>query len=368
MIEHVPLRSNEFNAAKTRAHKKWVEKELGPEPRWKTVRKQVPNTFSINFLEWAAVAVLAVLTIFTSFKVGGVAVPFSQMLLGELTRHTPITTEVQTAFTAVTILLFALLATPALVYFQLLANDPEILEQKKNTVSSWRLSLEYLTPRIPAAAVYLSTAWLFLVSSAGEGYWLEKFIPVIVEVGLAHLVGTLLKKNAAFNDLVRATLEEKLKPYQHRRENYEVDPAFLRTLYGELRDEVLALSRRDPRTGRQYKPNSALEGMDPKEVEAVLMNEYLRFSGGTSFATRARDARKALDGEIALAVRSETGEDRRRVPPNGIGEWTPELLARDLKARGIDLKSYGEKDLQNDYEADYGARSAWRSGAKELVK
>src|SRR5574337_868833 len=87
-MEYTRLTLREWEALTTATHKKFVEKVMGKAPTFKTVAATLPNPFIINALEWVAMLVLVVLTLFTSFKVGAVAQPFSIELLADLRQKT----------------------------------------------------------------------------------------------------------------------------------------------------------------------------------------------------------------------------------------------------------------------------------------
>ncbi len=359
------LRLNEWQAIQTQAKKIWMRDVLGVRPTFNEVRSTMPNVHSISALEYLAMLVLIVLTLFTSYKVGALAVPFAQHTLETLTQHTALDQWVQVTFTIVTAFLFMLLATPSVIYFKLLSHEPEITIEKRDTKAlHWYsiFSLDYLTPRLPGMIVYFSIFWLVYISSQLPGTVFEQYLPVVVEVGLAALVGHILKKRKDFNDIVNDALAEKTKPYDLMWANYETEGAYLRILYQVMQEAVVKIKRLDPAARREVQVNAWLEAADESVVYRVLSAEYHRLNQGNSFA------QDVISGEVATQAEPVADEIRtKRLPPAGLRAWTPETLCHDLRVRGIDpAAGYNEDQLAKDYETAYKPRSAWRGGAKAL--
>lgn len=360
------LRLNEWNAITGRAKKLWLTNVLGTRPTFKEVRSTIPNQHSISALEWLAMVVLVVLTAFTSYKVGALAVPFAQHTLETLTGHTYLAEWVQVSFTLVTALLFMLLATPSVIYFKLLSHEPEVSNEKRDTKhTSWwmRWTLDYLTPRLPSLIVYISVGWLVYISSQLPGTPFEQYLPVVVEVGLAALVGNILEKRKNFNAVVSDALYERTQPYDAALKNFEKESSYLRILYQVMREDSAKIKRLDPSTRREEKVNAWIEAADDDLVFRVLSAEYNRIMAGDNFA----DA--IINGTSRTQQVDEPVEIRStlRVPPAGMKAWTPEALAHDLRVRGLDpALGYNEDQLSKDYDKAYKPRSAWRGGAKAL--
>lgn len=332
MTKYTKLKQNDWRYIKNKARKLFIQ-ELGPRPNFNSVKKDMPNPFEITYLEKAAILVLVVLTISTSIKAGAVGVSFAASQIAELTNPSILAT---TVFQLVTMVLFALMATPSLIYFKLLDHDPEIMRQKKATQHwpySKRLSLDYLTPRLPYYIVYASAAWLVIINSHGHGNIFEKYLPVILEVGLAHLVGVIMEKKYAFNKLVWEALALKTQPYDNAVKNYQNDPRYLHILYQVMREYMINL-----RVG-MTRPNSWMETADDDTISKIIHAEY-----------------KRLTGSIQNAVQTT-----KRMPPNGI-KWTADELMHDFEIRQLPINmKYTAKDLYRDYEH---ARSAWSEARK----
>lgn len=360
-----PLHLAEWQAVQDRAKKLWTKTFLGERPTSKEVRKNLPNTHTITFLEWLAVAVLITLTIFTSYKVGALAVPFATESLNTLSAHTEIAPIVQHSFIVVTALLFMLLATPSVIYFKLLAHDPEVEAERRKTANTkmWgKLSLEYISPRLPSMVVYISVLWLVVISNELPGTPFEKFLPVVVEVALAALVGNILYKRQEFNKILWDALKEQTDPWDDRLKNFEMDTHYLRTVYQIMREVVPVIKRQDPMTGRYVKPNAWLANAEESVVFRILAGEYRRLTSGNQFANAVLSEGVEAPAETA----TETSRIALRFPPNNAKVWTPDSLLHDLKVRGIDpTKGYTEADLAKDYDSAYKPRSAWRGGARD---
>ena len=358
-MEH--LRANEFQRVQDLSYKQY-KKLVGARPVYKEVAKTYPNPDAISILQWAAMVVLLVLTVHTSFKVGAAAVPYAQDLMRSLSSNQFIDVRVQDSFIFVSAVLFMMLATPALIYFKLLDHDERTQADKVRTQRRPFYTLDYITPRLPSALVYGIIAWLFFVSSHGFTFdsndlvksiarALEVYLPVLVEVGLAWLVGDVIEKRRKFSNLVHANLKETNARIDKELADYSTDKRYLSILYQNLREAFLLLERRD-RMGKSL-PNKQYED-DPK-LDSMLLAEYRRFTQSDAFATVA-----ALPATIELPKPTSS---TKRTPSSG--KWNKDTLTFDLRSRNV-ARPYGEKELARDYEAGYDARKAWRDGAKDF--
>src|SRR5258706_9084987 len=204
MSEVSKFKQNEFDTIQALAFAKY-KKSLGTPPNKKQIKKQLPNPFTINGLEWLAFLLLIVLTLFTSIKVGLVALPFVDNMVITLGQHAPIDPTLIVVFKIVAIVLFIMLATPSLIYFKLLSDEPSLRKRINDTAHYSRykkLSLNYITPRLPAILVYATVAWMIFWSSQLPGTIFEQYLGVVAEVALAQLVGNILAKRAEFERAV----------------------------------------------------------------------------------------------------------------------------------------------------------------------
>lgn len=361
------LRLNEWAAIQNKAKLLWMRDVLGERPTFDNIKKTLPNQHQVTLLEWLAVLVLVVLTVFTSFKVGALAVPFATQSLDTLSQHTYLAQWVQDGFILVTALLFMLLATPSVIYFKLLSNEPEIKAEKRDTRHAkfyTRISLDYITPRLPALTVYLSVAWLVVISAQLPGTPFEQYLPVVVEVALAMLVGNIMRKRTDFNKIVWDALKERTTPYDARLAGYEHDGSYLRVLYSVMREEVAAIKRPNPTSKRNDRPNAWLEEADDNTLYQLLSLEYRRLTSGERFAEAVVNG-KGIDPTPVAQVQVLHSGDKRK-PPAGDRKWTADTLLHDLRVRGINpTVGYSEADIAADYETGFNARGAWRAGARE---
>lgn len=350
---------------------------LGKRPTFNAVSKLVANRYVVTSLEYVASFVLFMLFIFTSFKVGALAVRYSNNLLHSiLDTHVngvlvpaAIDREVLWWFAFVTIVMFILISTPGMIYFKLYDHDPSNVKAKEATAikidyGGWYAffsslgraivrmsSLDWITPRLPIVITWACIVWLFYVSDHGDGSVWEKFLPVAFEVGLAQLVGNLLDKRAAYRQVVFDRLDEETAKYDQRINEYERDPLYLRKLFNAIRENLTNL--RD-RAGQL--PNAFLETAPAVTVNRAVLEEYRRFTGGQQFADMVRAMK--LD-----EITKEADSTEKRKPRDG-KNWTPATLFADIQARGI-TGEYTETNIRNDYDKAYEPRSAWRNGAKD---
>lgn len=371
---------NEWNKTEAKGKADFLT-ALGKRPTFNSVKKFVANRYVVTSLEYVASFVLFMLFIFTSFKVGALAVRYSDNLLhsildihnanGTVTPAT-IDREVLWWFAFVTIVMFILISTPGMIYFKLYDHDPSNMKAKQATAvkldySGWyaffaslgraifrMASFDWITPRLPIVITWACIAWLFYVSSHGDGSAWEKYLPVAFEVGLAQLVGNLLDKRAAYRQVVFDRLDEEASKYDQRLAEYERDPMYLRKLFNAIRENLTSL--RD-RTGQL--PNAFLETAPAVTVNRAVLEEYRRFTGGQQFADMVRAMK--MD---EITKEADTAEKRK---PRDGKNWTPATLFADLQARGVSGE-YTERNIVSDYDKAYEARKAWRGGANKMYE
>jgi hypothetical protein len=369
-----PFRLAEWEAVQSKAKKRWLTSVLGERPTVESVRATMVNPHTITLLEWLAFAVLIVLTAFTSYKVAALAVPFATDSLATLTHGAPVADWVRVSFILVTSALFILLATPSVIYFKLLAHEPELVAERKDTRYIqwyWWWRLDYITPRLPSLIVYLSVIWLVFLSSQLPGSPFEQYLPVIVEVGLAALVGNIMTKRKMYQKVLVDAWKERTAPYDERLKNYETDGSYLRILYQIMREELTRLQRPDPQTRKLGHPNAWMEQALESDVYRVVSGEYRRLTAGSQFA-----AEVSSPSQPTAVVEAHEPPPQKvvaqsavtlRTPPAGDRVWTPQTLLHDLQVRGLHPArgKYTEADLKADYAPGYDARAAWRAGAKD---
>jgi hypothetical protein len=357
IMDLTKLRQSEFDAIKAVALSKF-KKSLGDKPTMKQVRKTLPNPFTVNALEVIAFVLLIVLTIFTSIKVGLVALPFVDSMVVTLSQHSPIDPNFTWWFKVVGIALFIMLATPGLIYFKLLSDDPKLKRRIEDTAHyRWinRLSLNYITPRLPSVLVYFTVAWMVFWSSQLPGTVFEQYLGVVAEVALAQLVGTILAKRAEFERAVTLAWKTLETEYNTRLENYESDKAYLRQLYLIMREQLIHLTRKDVHK-KPTEPNLWLLDVDDVTVDRYVEAEYRRLTSGSEFATRVTSAVPTTTNEVA------TSTIQRITPPDGVA-WTMEQLYDSIRSRGF--TKYTRTQLRNDYAPKYGTEQLWSNGLKE---
>lgn len=358
------LSMKEYERLKTDARTWFVSTVMGERPTYQSIAQNAHNPFKINALQWWGILLLVVLALFTSLKQFVVAVPFAQSLFADLSGYTTVSDGVLTLGIMVTQALFMLIGTPGLIYFKLLAVSDDIQDKKAATqlhITKWYhvfriLSLEYITPRIPAIVVYGILAWLFVVSWHGVGIpeatIFERMLPVVIELGLAYLVGELIRQRAEFRKQIHTELEAQLKPYDDMLETYEYNPKYLEQLY-RLMSEYIPRMRGDNNRDR---PNSELRNND-RALHAWVLREYNRLNSGRAFAESVLSGAIDVDNTIDAL---DTVQDRRK-PPRNESAWTAATLSQDFRIRGLSPDmSYSRKDLDREYESGYGARNAFK--------
>jgi len=324
--------------------------------------------------------VLIVLTIFTSFKAGAFGASMAPDALLHLTGGQNVAHVIELGFALFFQVTLIMLATPGLIYFKLLDEAPVIVSLKSKTQAypiSRRLSWAYLSPRVPSVFVYAIVVWLIVVSSHGrpmEGTWMEiiaiagaRYIPVIAEVGLAYLVGTVLTKQRNFNAEALALWREQVGPWDKAHKNAETQPEYLRILFLTIREQLVGLRK------NKRNPNEWMMDGNQQVVSEIVAEEYRRFQhAGMEFARMVQGA-QVEKAAVVKAMKTEKKPSApmkgKRTPPKGHKGWTVATLTEDFAQRKLDrLWDYNEAGLQEDYAPDYGARAAWRKGAKQYFQ
>jgi hypothetical protein len=375
-MNYARFRLDEWTALQKKAHDAWVKNHLGKPPDKKSIRKTISNPFFITMLEWAAVAVLAVAMVFTFLKMGVSAVAYVEDLVEALGHGQPVHEAIRGIFSVTAIIFFGLLSTPGLIYFQLFdRDDKEIQHLKEETarkaaryqkwlgVSPYIFTLEYLTPRLPGLMVYAITIWLIYISSAGNGSFFEKYVPVIAEVAFAHLVGDIISKRSAFSRLVTQKYDEQLLNWELRRDNYETDKTYRKTLYQYMREGLAGIKRTVGGKDTQINRNWVEVEASAADLHNAIMSEYLRLNDGDNFADQIDDFRKHQGSAPKAAASVESLPFR--LPPNGQTAWTPSSLLTDLRIMNFKPSEMNEAKLKEVYGGEHKARQAWRGGARD---
>ena len=404
------LTINEWDKVVEKAKQRYFTEELGVRPTRKSVAKTMHNIYAISFLEWLGLLLLLCIGVVTAFKMIAVAIPFARSF------YPPDTSIwILRPFEIFMCITFILLSTSGVIYAALMDRYAEEIEKQKRmnpklifaggwqgaillailTASamslamhtsieytigvsgivffiSWYLGgmplnlIQYLSPRLYLFSVYFTIMWLVVVSMNGTGNIFERFSIVIMEIALAFLVENIIKKRANWTMAVYDAWKDAVKPYDERKTNFFTDKAYRPILYRELREALMHLERQHPeKRSQKYRPNYDLFARgDNKEVDAVIIAEYRRHTGGMRFA-------KAIDNitEEVVEPQAVLISQKKRIPHNGDTHWTVTSLTKDFLVQGLNPNAeYTEADLRRDYEGGFSARKAWREGARDYFK
>jgi hypothetical protein len=321
----------------------------------------VPNDNPINVLEWLAFFLLVAVGIFTGFKVVSLASPFAMSFFANANNK-----QLVDSFVLFTGVVFVLMSTTGLVYFKLQSEDEATLKAQKAHPIKWRngvpiniWQIPVFSPRLFPLLTYFVAAWLFVVSSVGHGTVFEKYLPVVAELALTSLVADMLLKLRLRNIEINTVWRKRIEKYDDKLKALDYQPEYLTIVFQELREAVLGLERTDPKSRfRKWNPNSWLEFTSGENMRKAILSEYNRLTAGLHFANDVLTEEVYTEDE-------ETTHPGKRVPPANDKMWTVNNLRLDFKVRGLKPSlAYSEKDLAQDYMAGYGARTAWRKGAK----
>lgn len=370
--EYRKLTDKEWYGISKRALENWKAKHLKERPTYKTVKKTTPGLYYISSVVWLGFLVAFILVTYGSVKQGLSALPFATSMVAALAHNEGVSPEFLSAVKVLTVVTFVGFGGFSLIFFQILSYDPRVLADQRRTekishewsqtfkIWKWEytlsidfkwLDLDYLTPRIPGIMVYLVTLWVIWTSLSVPGNILERFLPVLGELGLVHLLTGVLDGLASN----RQTIEYKLAPLQEawdkRLESYNTDTTYYDELYPLIRYMLLTLKRDGKRV------NQHLEFLPDDGLDVIIDTELGRLSGNVGFSQRAvkiiNERNSVLMGETLAPVTLQ------RVPPNNKPQWTPQDLFNELKAMNVPA-DYNEAQLAKDFAPDYEARKAWR--------
>lgn len=361
------LRLSAWRKLEDHTTKKYISEHLGDKPTRDSVSKATPNTDPVTLLEWLTVILLLVLVAFSVFKAVPVAIAFadSYLAVAELPDYLLI------PFRVAAVLAGAMLVSTGLIFTTMMAQAPHILQLQKDFAvkgNPFRLFLlEVLVPRMFTFLTYSVIVWLFLISSHGEGSYAMKFLPVIFEVVLAHLTIDVYNKKVKRNNEITLLLNAALIDWKKALNDRYSNATFLEMLYLEMREAIIYM-----KVGRGKTPNAWMLELNNDSVMEIITKEYLRLTSGMQFALNLTSEK--IEREEIKAQVAERGQPLEQIaPPKNShtspdypnGKWTVASLKGNFQQRGLnpDVK-YTEKNLNQDYLGDCGAREAYREGAK----
>lgn len=344
--------------------------ELGKRPpTYKQVAAAIPNRDPLDVYDYVWLLLFIVGFIFTSIKVAAASVPYSDGVLLHMSNDGYIVPWVHTALQFFSASLFILAAGPSVVFFKIVDHLPSTQAAKKQSemvfdrspqgwyewlielpiyVITTVFSFEWLTPRLPGVITYMSIGWLIHISVSGGGNVFEIVLPLLIEIGLADRIARIIEKVGSYRSLIVDNLEQRQKRYAQRKQDFMNDKQFLQAFHADVREALTKLKRNG------VQPNAWLEHADSDVIDQAIVSQYRRYTGGLHFA----EAIQNLNYEVKLSQAEVI------VPPNGATAWTPETLFADLQASGrsgLTTETY----INEHYGNKYGARKAWRTGAKE---
>lgn len=375
----VRLTDAEWNVIRSNA-KAEVLTVIGERPTRKSVAEKRHDKPTINFVMWFGIVTLIALTVVTFFKAAFVTLPFATSFSTELLQGQNVPVWVVETFKWSSVVLSMLMSTPALIFFKLLSEEDRILKKIKETNrSGWFMKwfdLNWLTPRLPAYMVGGTMLWLFYtaahgVSNIGDAFL--RFLPVVMELALARLIGDILQQRLKFYDIISDVLKTEAERWDKEIQSIETDGRYLEALYRHFRTGLINVVRYEDELKRKGKhsPNAWLMQANANKVKAFINAEYERLTDGMSFRVdaeklnRDRMAGQVRDGDEVVVPTAAT-HNVKRTPPNGDKLWTVNSMVRDFELRGLSKGSkYDRGQLDRDYTSGYGHRGAWANGAKD---
>jgi hypothetical protein len=227
------------------------------------------------------------------------------------------------------------------------------------------ISLEAISPRLWQGLTYFVMMWLFLISSHGDGDFVIKYLPVVMEIALAHLVVEILQNWRTHNANVDKVLTLQTKEWDTKFSTRHRNPEYLPILFQNLREALALMKRKGKRV------NSWLDSASVQDVNESVLGEYMWQSAGLTFAEQVTNqslskAEQSATITMTSAQISEVKKVKNRIPPNGEKRWTPEALVQDFHARNLDpTVAYNQAALDKDYKKGFAVRVAYRNGASD---
>ncbi len=340
----------------TKLEKRTSQVYQGTKPNKENTKKLLFHVKTLDVLTILTWTLLLAAMLFSIFKAIDPAVEFADSYHA-VESLSPVA---KIAFRWVTIVAVSLAVSTGLIFTTLKATDPDVLKMQDEFLIQWRLvvlpinlwRLEVLTPRLWTIITYAIVGWLLWLSNQGAGSYFIKFIPVILEVVLAHLVSDTAKKNRIKDERVFNLLQERLTTWETRYHQRYASEEFLTALFQNLREALSLLG------GKKNRKNAWLRQADSEAVLEAITAEYERLIAGQHFADNI------LKKGITPKTTAEQGAFA--YPPNGTNRWTVDLLIADFHRRGLDRHmEYTQKDLDPDYASGTAYRTAFKNGAKD---
>lgn len=383
----IRMRQKEYQSVTAKTDKVYKADVIGERPERDTVWKELHNPNSTTFIQKMAIVLLIFASVFSIFKSINPSIQFADGF-SAIAGFNP---TLHLMFKIVTIVTNALIVSTGLVYTTMQATDPLTLEMinkhpmfkaraqsvagmlKDKThqndsgirVFTRAISLEAISPRLWQVLTYLVMAWLFLISSHGDGDIVIKYLPVVMEIALAHLVVEILHNWKTHSANVDKVLTLQSKEWDTKFASRHRNPEYLPILFQNLREALALMKRKGKRV------NAWLDSASVKDVNDSVLGEYMWQSAGLTFAEQVTNqgiskAEKSATITKASAQISEVTNTENRIPPNGDKRWTPETLVQDFHARNLDPTiAYNQSKLDKDYQKGFAVRVAYRNGASD---
>lgn len=397
MVTYASFNMKEWQAVEEQSEAAWKKKYLGERPTRSAVRKNVPGGVQMDAIAWVAFVLLVLVVAFSGFKAALAYVPVANSMYDhtiteivnthpELMDTLPLIPTRQ-AFISISQLMTFMLAELGMIYFMLAA--PSVGKAKPPVWSDrgyglvavgqaiwWTVQPSTFSPHLLGLAVWGTIAFVIQISSTGNGTVIDKYLPIVVGLGLSVFVEEKLREWKLHRDEVSKALRTEQLLWDERLEGMWLDRKFITVLYNVLWEHLLNLHR--VKDGRKYRPNAHLEALSGAERKTISLAEYNRMKGDLDFADDLKSAvrheaqeakaEKVKSGGKTADVRRfksvNGGEDEvRRVPPNGMPAWTVDTLLADLAHLGVKPHEADRNFIRNTYAPEYrfeGILAAYR--------
>jgi hypothetical protein len=380
------LKLGQWKTIIARSDNRYSNEVLGGVPSSKTVDKRHPNENPVTYIEWAFIFFALAIIGFAMTKIVPSAAQYAITFYdGSATEGLP--TIIRTVFIGFTVLVMSLLNSVGFLMFKRMTEEPEIIKKKRENPIKWTrgdffglriptniLAIEVWSPRIFDFLTYLVLVWQILIAIVGiHDYkqaiqWVNAILPVLSEIALATLLNNVLGKTQDRHLFVTKQLLPMTDEYERKYEKRHNDERYWLLVFQEMREKLVSIGY------FWYRPNKWLELASDEVTRQVAESEFKRLElVGIEFAKGVFAIERMKQDVVDEIVSEDEGaaelHNQRRIPPRKMSVWTIKTLTEDFMARNMsEDMEYTEKLLSADYLHGYGARSAWRQGAKAYFK
>lgn len=282
MVNHISFTTKEYTQLRDNTIQKYRQ-ALGKRPTFRSVAPLVDGGVDWNILKIIAFTLLILVILFTGAKAALAAVPvaetmYDDLLHGSLGQYLLVVPK--PLFVALMQMVFVLLSEAGLIYFVLLNKQIRFTMPKAHDNPFINIVINFILFRglytfLPLLMVWGTIIFVFQISSHGEGTIIDKYLPLVMGIALAYVVEETISERNAHRALVFKRLKIEQDAYDHRFNNYEKDPLYLRMLANAIADKLPTLTREVVRNGKKETiTNKHLLELPSHEFQKLVLDVY----------------------------------------------------------------------------------------------